>query len=266
MLSNVLTKFGFVVCSILATSVFAQTDESDSSAVPKSQTATASDSVDFYKMVDEVVLELNSGDLERSILAYDLLAVFANSSGYEIRKAARNHLQKFHVDAWTWLQENGKMSPKSRMPKQTIWDARWESKDLPYIAFVDREVDLSKLVYLKAFNFESIAFVDLPDFTDKHLDCVAGQEKLVSLTVENTGVQGIGFSGMYSDSVEVIFLTDSPVTNTTLFYISDNFPKLSQVSLQGTQVSKSNASDFQNTLKVKQRNRQAKTRSRRRGR
>ena len=174
--------------------------------------------------------------------AYHMIRQLSESRSHDVRKAAIKALDEFCLDGIKWLNENANISPplsESEIKRRAMNPSRnIEKSTLHSVAFVNREIELSKLVYLQLINCESIAFVDIPKFKDAQLDCLMGQNELISLTLENTGVRGVGFRDLNLPKVNVIFFTGSELNDYGIRLLkSGKLPQLEEIIASDTKVS-----------------------------
>lgn len=192
---------------------------------------------DYHLLIDDLVEKLKGDELNESVPAFSLLVALRESNDRRVRNRARFAVDDFYRDACDWLSRNAEILEHGyRFPKS--WDDRFQRRF--DVSFTNPDIEIDRLVYLRAINCGSVAFVELPEFADEHLICLRDQPNLVSLTLEKTQVTGLGFQDMQFPGVEVIYFTGSPVTDFSIRVLHQSrFPRLAKVVAVDTEVSES---------------------------
>jgi len=190
---------------------------------------------EVYKaLVADLKTQLLGEDLRKSTSALQVLRSMKESLGWPVRYYAEDVLEEFDAKAKTWLRANAEGFDKFRGKGHKLFD----------LGFTNPDLEIGKLVYLHAVKLGSVAFVDIPNLKDEHLFVLNGQNELVSLTLERTGVTGLGFRHTQLPSLQVIFFTGSPVDDLGLRVLNRNrYPKLEHIVAKDTQVT-ANGSKF----------------------
>ena len=208
------------------------------------------ESVEQFEKLDLRTL-LTHEEFSVSREAFHMLRQLTESEGHEVRHAAIKAIDEFCSDGFEWLNENADISPplvKSEITLRATYPSRYEEPALHSVAFVNRDIEMSKLVYLQLIDCESLAFVDMPKFTDARLNYLMGQNELLSLTLENTSVRGIGFRNVNLPKVKVIFFTGSKLNNYGIRLLkSGKLPQLEEIIANDTKVTEEQISSLRET-------------------
>lgn len=205
-------------------------------------TAEAQIAADQSKVaVEQLGKLLEHDDLRVSIAAYHALEEIAKSKDSELGPAASSIVAQFQTDAKNWIENNASVFRNSRSMKANAQKSsdRWVKLDKPCfeVVFNDLDIEFAQLKYLAAVDIGYLAFVNMPKLKDEHLVVLNSQNLLFSLTLENTGVTGSGFGDLTLPSLQVIFLTGSPINDAGVRNLEqERFPVLTDMIVVDTDV------------------------------